>query len=568
MTVHNGGAGSVPEKQSGDIPDKRPSPPAASAASASNTQPSSHEERLRHALELRQQYWQQVGDILLTAVKRRRGTLELTDDERLLIDLGLGDIQNARRGMNPGDSVILNRSLLTELRAKGTAGCYYFSEWLAFRQQQVQLESELNDGETPDTQSYTGQLEEARRRILTRLTGYLTGLPGIPGDTAEMMRSGALDKAIIASGIMAIREPLRKNFLRRHRLWNLREQILSKAMARAENQSVLRLFEMLNEVYLRDWQAHHDAFQQGEDPTETPAQGQGIKSEQGPTPDSNAVISEMNKMRTRLLLMEAVDGRDETETILSSDGPKLSKPKLAEMIPSAQMFDRTLTEMPHIIIAPGFGRGFFAWETGCLVLMIRPLIGTDDSLATALAWMRVLTDRFQNGSVLKTAYEKAFPGAGYPSDFLADYRSWLCRLTKGDTSALDLKRRDFFREHIGPVLSGPILPPNLRNVGPQTMMAICRRLEKQLSTGVGDPALHRRLAMIYWQRDEPEAAGLQFNVAMQLAPDDGETLFSAGMFMRSRDDMEAANECFRFGAERATNTMWGIYCNDALSGAF
>lgn len=524
----------------------------------------------QHAEQLRQQYWQQIGDILLTATARRRGTLELTDEERLIIDLGLAETTHSPVKQKPGDTVLLNRALLTEVRGKGVTGCHYFSEWLALRQQQAQLESELNNEEKAESQqSYAGQLDEARRRVLARLANYLRGLPGIPADMAEMMRTGALDKAVIASGIAALKKPLRINFLRRHRLWNLREQILSKARARAENESVLRLFEMLNEVYIRDWQAHNDAFQQGEEPSVAQAQGPGTTTTaQTSSPESMAVISEMEKMRTRLLLLEAMDGRDETEIVLSSNRPRLSKPMLADLIPLAQAFDRTLTEMPAIVILPGFGRGFFAWESGCLVLAIRPLVGADDSLATALAWMHVLTDRFQNNSVLKTAYEAAFPNAGYPTDFLAAYRAWLCRLTKGDASALDPKRRTFFRDHIGPDLSGPILPPNLRNIGPQTIMAICRRLEKQLSTGVGDAALHRRLAMIYWQRGELEAAGIQFNVAMQMAPEDGETLFSAGMFMRSRDDMEAANDCFKFGAKRSTGTMWGIYCMDALEGMF
>ncbi len=50
---------------------------------------------------------------------------------------------------------------------------------------------------------------------------------------------------------------------------------------------------------------------------------------------------------------------------------------------------------------------------------------------------------------------------------------------------------------------------------------------------------------------------------MQAAPDDGETLFAAGMFMRSRDEMDAANEFFQWGKERAGGSMWGIYCADA-----
>lgn len=585
MTTTSGGAGSAP----GKIPSPTPltpsqaAPPTGSHALERKECPQvlpgvnpedarrraqRDAERLQYARQIRHRHWQLVEEILRTAVKRRHGSLELTDDERLLIDLGLGDIQKARRGKNPGDTVLINRPLLLEVQAKGTAGMYYFSEWLAFRQQQSQLEHELNEGKPQDEQSYTGQLDEARRRVLARLTGYLTGLPGVPHDMAEMMRAGTLDKAVIASGIAAIKNPVRRNFLRRHRLWTLREQILSKARARAENQSVLRLFEMLNEVYVRDWLAHHDALQQGEDPDGLPAHGQTLINTKEAEAETDFVLTEMQRMRCRLRLLEAVDGREEIETTLFNDGPRLSKPMLAQIVPFAQAFDRTLTEMPPIVLTPGFGRGFFAWEAGCMILSVRPLIGTDDSLATALGWMRVLTDRFQGGNSLRTAYEAAFPGSSYPADFLADYRSWLCRLTKGDIGALEPDRRSFFRDHVGPDITRPLLPPNLRNVGPQTMMAICRRLEKQISAGSEDATLHRRLAMIYWQRDELEAAGLQFNAALQTDSKDGETLFSAGMFMRSRDDADAANACFKLGAEHAGDSMWGIYCRDALARLF
>jgi tetratricopeptide (TPR) repeat protein len=192
-------------------------------------------------------------------------------------------------------------------------------------------------------------------------------------------------------------------------------------------------------------------------------------------------------------------------------------------------------------------------------------VGADDSAATALALFRMLDDRLNNGGVLRQAYEKAFPGAVFQNEFPADYRAWLTRVAKGDQGAMNPRRRAFFRETIGPDISGPLLPPNLRNVGPQTMAAIRARLEKQVAAGDADANLHRRLAAIYWRQGDNEAAGLQFTAALRSAPDDGETLFAAGMFLRSRGDNDAAADCFRWGKERATGGMWGIYCRDALA---
>ncbi|MCC8190099.1 MAG: hypothetical protein LIP77_05600, partial [Planctomycetes bacterium] len=258
-------------------------------------------------------------------------------------------------------------------------------------------------------------------------------------------------------------------------------------------------------------------------------------------------------------------GKGEPDTVLASRGPRLDKRNLAAFLVQAQAFDRALAELPPMVIVPGSGRGFFAWETGVVVLALRPVVGVDDSAASALAWYRMLDDQLNQAGRLRAAYEAKFPGAVFATDFPADYRAWLTRLTKGEAGALSAERRAFFREVVGPDLAGPLLPANLRTVGPQTQVTICRRLEKQLAAGDTDVNLHRRLAALYWQQGNLEAAGVQFNVAMQLDPDDGETLFSAGMFMRGQGDGEAANDCFRFGAERAGDTLWGIYCQDALA---
>ena len=525
-------------------------------------------DKQQHLRTIQNHYWRTFSAILSAAVSKRRSTLEFSDDERLFMDLGLVDIR-----MLDGErahSAQLTRELLGEIKSKGLSGCYYLSEWLANRFQQLQLENDLSGGvEDSEDNSYESQLKEARRRVLSRLSAYFSGLPGIPLEVSESMRSGDLDKAIIASGIVALKEPKRKNFLRRHNLWVLREQILAKARARAGGQATLRLFEMLNEVYTRDWRARYDSFLNAEDMGEGRAGGttvvQDNHSVSVSNPNLEILMSEGRQMRMRTVLVGAIDGKAEPDTVLHGRAPRLTKPELAAFLPVPQTFDRALAELPPIVIVPGSGRGFFAWETGCVLLALRPMVSLDDSVATAFAWLRMLDDRLNKGGVLRAAYEKRFPGAVFQNEFPADYRAWLTRLTKGDAAAMNPQRRVFFRDMIGPELNGPILPPNLRNVGPQTMVAICRRLERQVAAGDVDVNLHRRLAAIYWQQGNAEAAGLQFNAAMQMAPEDGETLFAAGMFMRGQGDGEAANDCFRWGAERASASMWGIYCQDALA---
>ncbi len=522
-------------------------------------------EKAQHLRTIQSRFWRLFFSVLSDQMTRRRGNLVFGDDERLCIDLGLVD--QRMLAVDDEENIRIRKKLLEEVNSKGLSGCYYLTEWFVHCQQQVQIENHISDMEENEDDSYASQLREARRRVLSRLGDLFTGLPGIPLEVSESMRTGDLDRALVASGINAIREPRRRNFLRRHNLWLLREQVLAKARARAGHKGALRLFELLNEVYGREWRARYDLFLSGEEEEATPLpKTPEAMTESVQDPAIDMVMLEARMMRMRLVLMAAVEGQTEQNIVLQGEMPRLTKDGLADFFPLVQAFDRGMTELPPVIIVPGTGRGFFAWETGCILLALRPLVGLDDSMATALAWYRMFDDRMNRGGELRKAYMERFPGAVFETDFAADYRAWLCRLTCGEVEAMSPERRGFFRDVIGPPLSGPLLPPNLRNVGPQTMMAICRRLEKQVAQDESDAKLHRRLAAVYWQQGQFESANLQFTAAMQLDPQDGETLFTAGMFLRGQGEVEAANECFRFGAERATDSLWGIYCQDASRG--
>lgn len=515
----------------------------------------------QHLKTMHARYWGIFQAILSSALTRRRsGGVYFTDEERLYMDLGVVDPR-----MLGQDRQRITRELLDELDSKGIPGCYYLSEWFNYRQQQQQLENSLTE---PQGQSVGlgSQLGEARRRILDRMSDLLTGLPGIPLEVSASMREGNLDAAVITAGLSLLDNPARKQFLRRRNLWQLREQVLAKARARA-GEGELRYFDLLNEIYVRDWRQRYEEHVASADHA-APKQGNAARNNASDTsgdPNIDATMDEARQMRMRILLESAVDGELHSEIILYNQSPRVTKPGLAEFMGLARTFDRALAELPPIIIVPGLGRGIFAWETGCVLISVRPLVGVDDSAATAFALLRMVDDHLNQNGRLRQAFELKFPGASFVTDFPVDYRAWLCRLTKGDVGAMNAERRAFFREFVGPDISGPILPPNMQNIGPQTMAVICRRLEKQLSSGDDDVNLHRRLAALYWSQGNMEAAGLQFNAALRSASDDGAVLFSAGMFMRSRDDAEAANECFRFGAEHAGDSLWGIYCQDALA---
>lgn len=521
-------------------------------------------EKRQHLRTIQNRYWRNFFSILSSNISKNRTRFDLSDDERLFADMGVVDIRMLR-----GDSNENYQVLQKELHTPGDPGTHYLSEWLAHRYQQLQLEDVVTD--VADSASgQSSQLAETRQRVLTRLSEYFIGLPGIPKEVSDSMSSGELDNAILSLGINLLGNNNRSLLLKRRNLWNLREQILNKARARVDSQGALKLFEALNELYGRDWRERH--AEQLRCATNTDR----FDLHNGPVDETvsasltvtGLIMLEARQMRMRMSLAAAVNGDTMTDIVLHSDAPRLTKADIAYFLPLVQSFDRSLIELPPLIIVPGLGRGMFAWETGCILLSIRPAVGTDDSVATALAFQRMFNDRNNRNNELKAAYESAFPGSNFYTEFPVDYRAWLCRLSKGEISAMSPERRNFFREWIGPDLSGPLLPVNLRNIGPQTLDIICRRLEKQISSGESDFKLNRRLGALYWYQGNLEAAMLQFNAAMQLAPKDGELLFTVGMFMRAQNDPTAAQTFFKYGAERAQNSLWGVYCQDALAGLF
>lgn len=528
------------------------------AATAASGDARAQEEQNGRLRDLDALFWRGVDSIVASSMSRSSEQLEFTDEERLFIDFGLVDIRMP--GGNPDD---VSRDLLTELRLTGPSNCFYLSEWLANRHNQIRLEGSVAAKEADPVSSYASQLVETRKRILSRLSVLFTGLPGVPRGIADAMCSGALDNEILETGIGLLADGARPGFLRRRGLWLLREQILSKARARADGQTVLKMFEILNEVYVRDWRERYDRFVQ----TFVPTTDADHVQDETTSLDSSAVralLSELRQIRMRIRLESLANGETHSQAVLAGAAPRLNKESLGGFLPVVQTMDRDFSDLPPILIVPGSGRGLGAWESGLLMLCLRPPVGVEDSVATAFAYQRMADDCLNNAGRLRRSYEHAFPGANFNQDFPIDYRAWLCRLSRGDVSAMKPDKRAFFRDNVGPDIRGPMAPANLKAIGPQTREIICRRLEKQISSGESDVNLHRRLGALYWLEGNLDAAQQQFALGVKIAPKDGELLFSFGVLMRHKSDPVAANMFFRYGSERSADTIWGVYCKDAL----
>ncbi|MDR2390773.1 MAG: hypothetical protein LBE84_03725, partial [Planctomycetota bacterium] len=264
------------------------------------------DDKQRHLRSIQNRYWRIFFSTLSSILANRQDEFEFTDEERLFLDIGLVDIRMISDGSNPRAA----KAILDRVGEKGPAGCFHLSEWLSERYRQARIDGVPIpiDAETMSSDA-SSRLEETRRRVLARLGPLLTGLPGIPLEVSEAMRSGNLERNLLSINIAALENPRRKTLLHRHKLWKLRNQVLEKARARASGQEAVRLMELLDEIYAREWRERYDRFLHGAPPADrgkTPGAG---NDEAAPKSNTDAVLDEARQIRMRMALMDAIEGK-------------------------------------------------------------------------------------------------------------------------------------------------------------------------------------------------------------------------------------------------------------------
>ncbi|MCX7934586.1 MAG: hypothetical protein N3A66_04920, partial [Planctomycetota bacterium] len=185
-------------------------------------------ERSKLEGQLDEIYWQRVEALVAARLQPGRDELAFSDDERLVIDMGLIDpalVENAAPD--------LPQRLLEEMATPGPINHFYLSEWLEDRYRRYRLALEMDAAAKRRAESQN-DIRVSRSRILERLAPLFEGLPGVNQETARLMISGALDEQLIQLSVALLREAPRRRLLHRHRLALLRQQILEKARSRTD----------------------------------------------------------------------------------------------------------------------------------------------------------------------------------------------------------------------------------------------------------------------------------------------------------------------------------------------
>ncbi len=507
-------------------------------------------------------YWARVEALLVGRVSPDRDELEFSEDERLLIDVGLLDLALVE---NAGDD--LAHRLSEEIHTPGPPNHMYLSEWLEDRYRRHALDQDLDSAVSDDAEAdgSSAEAKEARAKIFARMGPLFESLPGVSPRVARYVASGGLDEQILQTSTTLLTRHEARLFRYRRKLVNLRAQVVAKARARARDQATRKLFDMLENIYASDWRKRFQRQGQAENQTAQEAGGEGSPA-LSRTGLVEYLVSELHFVRTLLPLGALAGGVTRTCAVLLEDSPRVTKGDTQRGLALTRACDREYQLNPVVLIAPFRGRGIFEWDRDSLVVSLVPVESAVDSVANAVGNYRMLIDSFQNEGSVRKAYEERFPGVNFQQAFQADYRAWITEVGLGHAEGLPEERRDFFQQYIGPDCCGVLAPANLRNLGPQARETVRRRLEKQVSISQNDANLHHRLAVVYWQEGRLGEALAEMAQAAKLAPREGEILFGLGLLLRAQGAADKATGVFRACAKRVPQTIWGVYAGDAAAG--
>ncbi len=532
------------------------------ARAAASADPKGRRELSRLERKLDEFYWRRVEELVSDRVDPNHERLEFSREERLLIDFGLLDLS-----LVEGAGADLPQRLAAELDLPGGTNHYYLSEWLEDRYHRHQLTREVTRQESD--RSADDQFSQARLKVLERLRPCFQGLPGVPAEVASQLVSGAFDDKLLALSVSLLAQSTPKAYRHRRRLWLLRAQVFEKARARATDQTALKLFDVVDELYQRDWRERVKVFKEAKQaaraggpvrPAMTAADRETREKLVG------HLLTELRVIRNQLPVGALAGGVTRTCAALLKDEPRVTKADTNFGLNLAQCCDRGFTVNPVVLIAPFTGRGIFEWDHDSLVVSLQPVANALDSVANAAGNYRMLIDSFQSDGALRTAYEAEFSGANFQQTFQADYRAWVCGVGQGKREALDPKHLEFFRREVGPDCSAPLAPANLRKVGPATRQSLIKRLQKEIDGGTADANLHQRLSVLLWQEERPAEALAAMAQAARLAPQAGDILLNLGLILRAQGQAEKAAGIFRACAARVPGTIYAVYAAAAAAG--
>ena len=403
--------------------------------------------------------------------------------------------------------------------------------------------------------SSTRIIADLRGRLYMRLSPLFKKLPGFDQRAVELFLSGRVDATLDALARKLQGGPDPRAEEQRRQLLDIRLRLLARARERARTPEEISLFDALREL---DGQvARKRASVRVDVPV---AASRTLSAEER----ERFALEELRFVKNVLWLGVAGSGLTRAISVLTNDGPRLTKGDVEAAFALVQDADPGLSTQPSVLIAPYQGGGFYEWDRDTLFLPLLPTRSGEHAILGALASYRVLLDAFHDNGRLKADYEKAFPGADFHAAFARDYRAWVLEVGRGFKGALDAERYAFFRERFGPKAAALFAPPGWTSSGSREDEDLLRAARARAAAPSGSYEDHYRVAIAAASAQQLPLALDQLQAALRARPADGRARLALGALTARMGDVETARRYLGEAASAAPNTLWAVFAQDEL----
>jgi len=513
--------------------------------------------------ELDAVYWKRVEEIVTSRAETSDKRLYFSDEERLLIDVGLLDLRLIKNADERFAMV-----LLKEIKGVKVPGHFYFTEWLEERHAKNIFLHKIEDHAQ---ESKAGGIDEAQlltnqkklfQKVFKAIGHLFEQLPGVSKQVSALAKTGMLDLKALAffEQTLSTSDPEKNEQKEKFEL--LLNQLTTKAKNRCRDQAQMKMFDTLATLRkkLRSAivsQARAESGRKNADGQ----QGESLSSKD----KKNFIRGELRLVRSLIPLGAVEGGLRKTHTSLIASTTRITKDTTEKVTRTIMEVDGTIPDEPNILIAPFTGNGFFEWDRDSLVVPLCAVRTPEEAIANAVGNYRILVDNLHYEGETKKSYTKVMGEVNFKKRFLRDYVNWVVNIGSGNKGAMDAKSYKFFKEEIGPNAYGVIVPLEIRKLTMQERQQFAEDHRQHAERGMLTFGDYYKLGVIYWEVEKLDLAREMFKHAARLAPMDGRTLFSLGQVMKKLMARGEAKAFYRDCIKNAAGTIWQIYSNEALA---
>ena len=498
--------------------------------------------------ELDTLWWSEVERLLARAARETPDRIELSPDQRLLLDMGALDWR-----LLPGGER-LRPALLRELCGPGRPNVFYFSEWVVRRFRQALLYGEMSppDGDVP---SSTQIIRDLRGRLYARLIHCFQNLPGFDAKAVDLLLSGRVDETLDSLAQKLARQPDERVAEQRRQLAEIRGRLIARGRERIRTPEDAGLFDALGDLD-RQIAAERASVRR----VLPLAAHRTIPPEER----EKFILEEVRFMRQVLWLGVTNPGVGQTCSVLTSDRPRITKSDLDGVQALVRDADPSLPPSSSVLIAPYQGGGFYEWDRDTLFLPLVPVRSAEHAILRAVSAYRILLDTLQENGALKRDYERAFGGGDFQAAFTRDYSAWVLDVGRGSRDALEPARYAFFRDHLGPKPAHLFAPPAWAGIGPKENEAVlkeCRLRVQRNEAGYED---HFRLAVAAARAGHLMQAVEHLQAVLRINPVDGRAHLALGFLTARMGDVDAARKVLQDGIAMAPDSLWCVLAAEEM----